>query len=208
MGKTRNAGKDNPFYGRHHSAEQRKRWSEQRKGHGASRHPYIPKNLTKDMLTELYTKRKLPRTRISQITGYSDWTIAKALELFGIPARNRSEIISVNNSLRPRKDRLLTKEGYIYIYKPEHHRANNNGYLWEHIWIWEQVNRRVLPDGWVIHHINGIKNDNRFENLMALPRKSHHGNLIIQAMKKRIRSLEAENKRLKSQTLMEVNNAS
>ena len=50
---------------------------------------------------------------------------------------------------------------------------NNGGYLcakikgksWvQHRYVWEQHNGPI-PDGMQIHHINGIKNDNRIENL-------------------------------------------
>lgn len=30
-----------------------------------------------------------------------------------------------------------------------------------------------LPGGWVVHHINGIKDDNRLKNLLAVPEKVH-----------------------------------
>ena len=42
----------------------------------------------------------------------------------------------------------------------------------EHRYIWEQAYGK-LPEGWVIHHLNGEKKDNRIENLMAMPRGRH-----------------------------------
>jgi len=208
MAKTRNVGKDNPFYGRHHSPEQRKRWSEQRKGHGASRFPYIPPDLTRERLDELYLKQKLSRSKISVLTGYSDWTIEKALEIYGISKRNRTEVMIIANQGRP----LPTggrriEEGYVLIYKPDHHRANRHRYVWEHILVWEETSGRLLPDGWIVHHINGCKNDNRPQNLMAMPRKSHHYALLLQATRKRIRELEAELNRYKSQMILGGDNA-
>ncbi|MCH8162118.1 MAG: HNH endonuclease [Chloroflexi bacterium] len=49
----------------------------------------------------------------------------------------------------------------------------NGKYRLEHIVIWEAANGPI-PDKWVIHHLNGTKDDNRLENLVAMPR-SHHG---------------------------------
>lgn len=79
-------------------------------------------------------------------------------------------------------------KGYIFIYQPGHPRAYQNRVL-EHIIIWEQANGIPLPKGWVIHHLNGIKDDNRPANLMALPNKKHY--LVLQAKAKRIQELEA-----------------
>lgn len=209
MAKARNVGKNNPFYGKHHSEEQKRRWSQQRKGHGASRLPYIPPDLTKEKLDELYLRQRLSRAKISALTGYSDWVIEKALELFGIPKRSRSEIMVIENQKRPLpKGGRLEQDGYILIRHREHHRANSSGYVWEHIVAWEEANRRPLPDGWIIHHINGRKKDNHPQNLMAMPRKSHHYALLLQACRKRIRELEAELNGYKSQRILGGNDAS
>jgi len=66
------------------------------------------------------------------------------------------------------------------------------GWVWEHILVWEKANGMPLPDGHVIHHLNGIKHDNRPQNLIALPTSQHHYALYFQSLKKRIRDLEAE----------------
>lgn len=65
------------------------------------------------------------------------------------------------------------KAGYIMIYKPGHPRANA-AYVYEHIVVWEESHGRPLPEGWVIHHINGIRSDNCPENLFACPKGKHH----------------------------------
>lgn len=62
----------------------------------------------------------------------------------------------------------MSTKGYVLLYMPDHHRADKRGRVMEHIVVWEQFYDRVLPDGWVIHHINHIKNDNSPENLRAM----------------------------------------
>lgn len=84
--------------------------------------------------------------------------------------------------------------GYSQILMPEHPRAHKDGYIQEHILVWESYYKQSLPEKWLIHHLNGIKNDNRIENLLAMPREKHSHWLIIQTLQERIKELEEEKK--------------
>lgn len=61
----------------------------------------------------------------------------------------------------------------------------------EHRWVWEEHNGE-MPENWVVHHKNGLKGDNRIENLIALPRGKHHSKLLELDLKERIRALESQ----------------
>lgn len=74
--------------------------------------------------------------------------------------------------LRRREGRTyLDVRGYVVIYEPEHPLANAKGSVLEH--------RKVMydsgtdPTGLIVHHVNGIKTDNRLENLVVQPRSVH-----------------------------------
>lgn len=56
-----------------------------------------------------------------------------------------------------KRDKEKTSQGYILVYSPENHRANNKGRVLEHILVWETFYNREVPNGYVVHHINGIK---------------------------------------------------
>ena len=49
--------------------------------------------------------------------------------------------------------------------------GNHNKYL--HRLIWENHYNKPVPEGYVIHHINGIRTDNRIQNLQCVPRSIH-----------------------------------
>lgn len=83
-------------------------------------------------------------------------------------------------------------KGYRFVRQADHPRANSNGYVAEHILIWEQNNGGPLPDGWCVHHFNGIKDDNRPENLIGMPRKNHHPALDPGYIKEQLREVEKE----------------
>ena len=66
-----------------------------------------------------------------------------------------------------------TKKGYRMVLCPGHHRADTAGYVLEHIFVWEKESGIPLPDNCCVHHLNGIKDDNRIENLCVMLQKAH-----------------------------------
>ena len=65
-----------------------------------------------------------------------------------------------------------TNEGYKQVCRPGTPSARKNGYAPEHRYNYESKYGRI-PDGYVIHHKNGNKHDNRVRNLQAMPKKEH-----------------------------------
>lgn len=58
-----------------------------------------------------------------------------------------------------------TNEGYLTIYQPNHPNAQKNGMLPEHVIVMGNILGRALSRGETVHHKNGIRHDNRPENL-------------------------------------------
>lgn len=64
-------------------------------------------------------------------------------------------------------------EGYILRYVPGHPYANSRGYVPEHRLVVEEHIGTVLPKEFVVHHINGVRDDNRIENLAVMTVGAH-----------------------------------
>jgi hypothetical protein len=65
------------------------------------------------------------------------------------------------------------QNGYWLIYKPNHPRARK-GYIFEHILVAEKKLGRYLKIKEPVHHINGLRDDNRPENLWIFPNNRSH----------------------------------
>ena len=72
-----------------------------------------------------------------------------------------------------KRDRKVSKEGYVLIKVPEHPKAFK-GWYYEHRLIIEKEIDRILQDWETIHHINEIKIDNRPINLFLCSRIEHN----------------------------------
>jgi hypothetical protein len=63
--------------------------------------------------------------------------------------------------------------GYNHIRKAEHHFAEQNGYVLEHRLVWEEYHKAILLPWSVVHHKNGVRDDNRIENLEGMMSRQH-----------------------------------
>lgn len=66
-----------------------------------------------------------------------------------------------------------SSHGYIMVYKPKHPKAMKDGYVYQHILVLEQKLGRPLLPNEDTHHVNGIKTDNRSENLVNMIHGKH-----------------------------------
>lgn len=70
--------------------------------------------------------------------------------------------------------RLINSQGYVLVYCPEYQSLGNSNYVREHRLVMEKEIGRCLRPEEDIHHINGIKTDNRIENLRLYDSRSAH----------------------------------
>jgi len=95
----------------------------------------------------------------------------------------------LNWRTRKPKERIPQSNGYIWHYVENHPHAvrlhkkmrPHGGYILEHRFIMEQILGRILESDERVHHKNGIRNDNRPENLelWSISRKDPPGKRTI-----------------------------
>lgn len=69
--------------------------------------------------------------------------------------------------------RTLHSRGYVYIKNRQHPFSDKQGYIFEHRIVMEQFLKRYLRPEEIVHHINGVKEDNRIENLKVMKQGDH-----------------------------------
>ena len=88
--------------------------------------------------------------------------------------RNQGDIKSNAPIQRRNQKRFHQKDGYITLKLPDHPNSNSNGYVMEHTFVMSQTIGRPLNSRESVHHRNGIRDDNRPENLELWTSSKHH----------------------------------
>jgi len=163
-----------------------------------------PNDYNKEELENLYKNSTL--REVGKQLNLSHPVVSRLFDNLGIKRRTKSEATRITNAKRKYfhgeknlnwKGGRPHHHGYIRVYEPDHPRANpqkGNPYVYEHILIWEQAHGKLLPKGWIVHHLNGQRDDNRPENLVAFTNAKHSrlSHRFVDILQERIRKLEKD----------------
>lgn len=160
-----------------------------------------------DLVKHLYYDEKMSQTEIASLLGVTQKIVFSFMKRHNLPSRTaakRNQFGERNDSWKGGK--RINDQGYVEVYAPNYEHTRPNGYVREHILVAEKMLGRRLKfysvgDGRneVVHHINGIKTDNREENLLVLSASDHlklhrceTKEKIDEVLLNRIRELEDE----------------
>lgn len=123
-------------------------------------------------IIELYVKEKKSCKEICRMYGLStnsSTNLGIRLKKLGVKIRTDAG----ENHHNWKGGRIIKGDGYIGIWKPEHKKADSQGYVYEHTLVLEQALNRELTKDEEIHHINLNKLDNNIKNLCISTHKEH-----------------------------------
>ena len=106
----------------------------------------------------------------------------------------RGRATSCGDSTHKKKEihcpKYLSK-GYVFIYEPLHPKANNAGYVREHVLIMEKYLGRYLNEDEVVHHRDFNRSNNKLSNLQLMTRSTHtalHSQILVTQFGKHFKS--------------------
>ena len=155
--------------------------------------------VTREQLHAMYHDEKLSMHQMAERLNVTYGAIYYQMRKHGVSTRSHDDaLITLGKSGRytgernPRwtGGRHISTQGYVLVRMPDHPKACNRGYVREHVLVWERHHKTSLPKGWHVHHKNGVKTDNRPENLEAMTHQKHSD--VIPALLRRIAELETK----------------
>ncbi len=96
-----------------------------------------------------------------------------------IAAVNENQIGEGNPSWKGGK---FKRKGYVFVYCPSHPRARKS-HVQEHILVMEKIIGRYLLPLETVHHKNGVKDDNKPDNLELWSRSHPYGQRVEDLVK-------------------------
>lgn len=122
-------------------------------------------------ICRLYLKG-LSRKEIGSDVGLSPTGVYRVLRKYKI-SKPRGYHLKGKRSQNWRGGRNKTIYGYYEVYAPDHPFIQKSGYVKEHRLVVEKKIGRFLLPSEIVHHKNGIKDDNRINNLEIISKSAH-----------------------------------
>jgi hypothetical protein len=145
------------------------------------------KRFSEDLFRHMYVDQKKNGLEMAILFGMGRTTVSRYVKKLGLPPRGISEVRKNKHwnlgedNIKALSERMSTRTGESATnYKGGHIDVHGYRHIYidkklikEHRHVVQQhLGRKLLPME-DVHHINGIKLDNRIENLQVLSKKAH-----------------------------------
>lgn len=150
--------------------------------------------LDEQRLRHLYIGLRKSSYEIADMYGVTRSPVSRRIKKLGISRPPGWHLVGENNPIW-KGGRTSTTDGYIYLLRRGHPMAGKNGYVLEHRLVMAEKLGRMLGGDEYVHHINGVKDDNRPENLTVVSGSDHkllHVDVMreLRALRERVIELE------------------
>jgi hypothetical protein len=113
-------------------------------------------------------------------------------EAGGVPRKPHLSELARKNSILAHKGKrgfawkggkIKDNNGYVSLWKPDYPGSKGGGYILEHRFVMSEFLGRILKSNEQVHHKNGIRDDNRIENLELWTKSHPTGQRVIDKIK-------------------------
>lgn len=122
---------------------------------------------------KLYLEEFVPLYKLAKRYRLKITRLRAILRSRGVEIRGRHDYVGPMSFLWE-GGRTRDKSGYVLVHRPDHPDANRCGYVREHRLVMEEILGRRLARHEVVDHKNGVKDDNRPENLRLFQSNADH----------------------------------
>lgn len=129
-----------------------------------------------ELLARLYASGLTIQEIASELNRSSE-SVRRAMVVAGIERRPTGQPAGKH---LPKGGRIVDEDGYVLVLSPGHPHARSSGYIFEHRLVMEWELGRALNIEEVVAHRNGIKADNRIENLVLHADNAAHKRASLQ----------------------------
>lgn len=149
------------------------------------------RDIDPETVYRLYVEEKKTIKQIEKLLGCCQEVVQRAMKFAGIQPRS---ITDYAGTRPPKRNKTVDGAGYVLVHMPSHPYCNTGGYVREHRLVIEKNIGRVLLPEEDVHHKNGVKNDNRIENLELISSRGEHVRLhnLADSTSQRLRKLTTE----------------
>jgi len=132
------------------------------------------KNIPEEAVRDLIEVKKLTQDEVCEKLGCGMNCLRRLMHKYGIQPQRTGPRSGEGHYHSWRGGRVIDKDGYVLLYKPDHPSARSGTYVAEHRLVMEAHLGRYLKKTEVVHHKDGNPLNNSLDNLELFANNAEH----------------------------------